>query len=65
MNREKELKLGREYYSTGNFYVTFDNETDTDYVFVDRAGTPWGGCKEDIQGMLNNGTLVEDNKEED
>jgi len=44
-----ELKVGNRFYSVGNFYVTLTEITDTDYVFIDDRGSPWGGPREDIE----------------
>lgn len=52
-----ELKVGDRFYSTGNFYVTLDEITDTDYVFVDDNSSPWGGSKEDIEDFILEGSL--------
>ena len=52
-----QIKIGDRFYSTGNFYVTLTEITDTDYVFTDDRGSPWGGPKEDIERFLLEGTL--------
>lgn len=52
-----ELKVGDRFYSTGNFYVTLNEITDTDYVFIDDGGSPWGGPKDEIERLLSEGSL--------
>ncbi|OZV12292.1 hypothetical protein CIW83_09340 [Tissierella sp. P1] len=53
-----ELKIGDRFYSVGNFYVTLNEITDTDYVFIDDGGSPWGGSKKDIGDFIVQGILT-------